>query len=181
MNCSTLQTLPTMNKEHFFMNILSIECLGPQNSHNGTLFFDGALLKHVRHFDYWNQSLNLPMRTCYLDSFEAGLRCYLIIHTENQLHPLQLFYFNLWPIIDSLSYIQVYKVVSSHKEKCSGNLNCVFRNFRPKIHFSMPNDGADEYVNIIKSEEQINLASKSEWSLWKYFTDRRIGKGENLQ
>jgi hypothetical protein len=34
---------------------------------------------------------------CYLDSHEAGLCCYPVIHTENLLHPLQLFYFHLWP------------------------------------------------------------------------------------
>jgi hypothetical protein len=107
------------------------------------LLFDGALLKHGRHFDYWKQPLNLGMWICYLDCFEAGLCCYLVIHIGNLLRSLQLFYFHLWPITDSPSYIQVYKVVSSHKEKYSGNLNSVFRNFRPKTHFSLPNDGAD--------------------------------------
>jgi hypothetical protein len=40
------------------------------------------------------------MRMCiyYLDCHEAGLCCYLAIHIENVLHPLQLFYFHLWPI-----------------------------------------------------------------------------------
>jgi hypothetical protein len=40
----------------------------------------------------------MHMRICYLDCHEAGLCCYLVRHTENLLHPLQLFYFNLWPI-----------------------------------------------------------------------------------
>jgi hypothetical protein len=40
----------------------------------------------------------MRMRICYLDCHEAGLCCYLVIHTENLLRPLQLFYFHLWPI-----------------------------------------------------------------------------------
>jgi hypothetical protein len=39
----------------------------------------------------------MDMRVCYLDYHEAGMWCYLVIHTENQLRPLQLFYFHLWP------------------------------------------------------------------------------------
>jgi hypothetical protein len=46
--------------------------------------------------DYWNQPLN--MRICYLDCYEAGLCCYLVIYIGNLLSQLQLFYFNLWPI-----------------------------------------------------------------------------------
>jgi hypothetical protein len=38
------------------------------------------------------------MRGCYLDWHEIGLCCYLVIHIENLLRPLQLFYFHLWPI-----------------------------------------------------------------------------------
>jgi hypothetical protein len=40
----------------------------------------------------------MHMRVCYLDCREAGLCCYLSIHIENLLRPLQLFYFQLWPI-----------------------------------------------------------------------------------
>jgi hypothetical protein len=59
------------------------------------LFF--GILEHRRHYYYWNQPLNMRMRVCYLDCHEAGLCCYLVIPIENQLHPLQLFYFHLWP------------------------------------------------------------------------------------
>jgi hypothetical protein len=38
------------------------------------------------------------MRTCYVDSHEGGLWCYIVIHTGNLLRRLQLFYFHLWPI-----------------------------------------------------------------------------------
>jgi hypothetical protein len=40
----------------------------------------------------------MRMHVCYLDSHEAGLCCYLVIHIENALRPLQLFYFHLWPV-----------------------------------------------------------------------------------
>jgi hypothetical protein len=62
------------------------------------LLFCSTLLKHGRHFDYQNQHLNMRMRVCYLDCHETGLCCYLVIHIENLLRPLQLFYFHLWPI-----------------------------------------------------------------------------------
>jgi hypothetical protein len=62
------------------------------------LLFGSTNLKHGRHFDYWNQPLNMCMHICYLDCHEAGLCCYLVIHIENLLRPLQLFYFHFWPI-----------------------------------------------------------------------------------
>jgi hypothetical protein len=62
------------------------------------LLFGSIPLKHVLHFEYWNQPLNMRMRFRYVDCHEAGLCCYLVIHIENILHPLQLFYFHLWPI-----------------------------------------------------------------------------------
>jgi hypothetical protein len=42
---------------------------------------------------FWvlNQPLNKRMRVCYLDCHEAGLCCYLVIHTENLLHQLQVY------------------------------------------------------------------------------------------
>jgi hypothetical protein len=60
----------------------------PTEMHNRTLLFGGTLLKHGRHFDYWNQPLNMRMRICNLDCHEAGLCCYLVIHIENLLRPL---------------------------------------------------------------------------------------------
>jgi hypothetical protein len=70
--------------------------LWPQNTHNRKVLFSNILLKHGRHFGYWNQPLN--MRIWYLDCHEAELCCYLVIHIENLLHPLQLFCFHLWSI-----------------------------------------------------------------------------------
>jgi hypothetical protein len=43
-------------------------------------------------------SLNMRMRECYLNCYEAGLCCYLVIHIEDLLRPLQLFYFHVWLI-----------------------------------------------------------------------------------
>jgi hypothetical protein len=40
----------------------------------------------------------MRMRVSYLDCHEARLYCYLVIHIENLLHPLQMFYFHLWSI-----------------------------------------------------------------------------------
>jgi hypothetical protein len=83
------------------------------------LLFSSTNLKHGRHFDYWNQHLNMHMPICYLDCHEAGLCCYLVIHTENLWHPLQLFCFHLWPVYwFSLIY---YKVLSL---TCSNNATC---------------------------------------------------------
>jgi hypothetical protein len=35
--------------------------------HNKTLLVSSTFLKHARHFDYWNQSLNMRMLVFYLD------------------------------------------------------------------------------------------------------------------
>jgi hypothetical protein len=80
------------------MDVIWIESFCTQKTHNGTLFLVSTLLKHGRHFDYWNQHFKMDMCGCYLNCHEAGLWCYLVIHVENLLHPLQIFYFHLWPI-----------------------------------------------------------------------------------
>jgi hypothetical protein len=98
LNRFTRQTIPTLNRKHIFMSILCVESFCPQETHNRTLFFGRILFKHGHDFDYWKPPLNMRMRICCLDCHEAGLCCYLVIHMENPLHPLQLFYFNLWPI-----------------------------------------------------------------------------------
>jgi hypothetical protein len=54
--------------------------------------------KQGRHSDYWNRSLNMRMRVCYQNCYAAELCCYLVMHIENLLRPLQLFYFHLWPV-----------------------------------------------------------------------------------
>jgi hypothetical protein len=70
----------------------------PIKTHNRTLLFGSILLKPSSHFDCWNQPPNMLMRVWHLYCHEAGLCCYLVIHIENLLHPLHLFYFHLWPI-----------------------------------------------------------------------------------
>jgi hypothetical protein len=53
VNCFTRQTLPTVNRKYFLMNILCIESLCPQRKpHNRKLLLGSTLLKHGRHFDY---------------------------------------------------------------------------------------------------------------------------------
>jgi hypothetical protein len=94
-----------------------------------TLLFGSKLVKHGRHFEYWNQPLNMRMRVCYLDCHEWGLCCYLVIHIETLLHPLQLLYFHLWPIywlslvIKTYSYvsIQTHSIAQSHNFHRLGN------------------------------------------------------------
>jgi hypothetical protein len=55
VNRFTGQTLPTVNRKHFFMNIFCIESFRPQKPHSRTLFLGSRPLKHGRHFDYQNQ------------------------------------------------------------------------------------------------------------------------------
>jgi hypothetical protein len=74
------------------------ESFCPHKMNNRKLLFGRTLLKYGRHFVYWNQSLNMRMLVFYLDCHETGLCCYLVIHIENLLLPLQLFYFHLWRI-----------------------------------------------------------------------------------
>jgi hypothetical protein len=63
-NCFTWQTLPTVNRKHLFMNILCTESFCPQKTHNRTMFFGRILLKHIHHFECWNQPLNMCMAAC---------------------------------------------------------------------------------------------------------------------
>jgi hypothetical protein len=70
------QTLLTVKRKHFLMNILCIESFSHKKKRlNRTLPFVSTLLKHGRHFDCWKQPLNMRRRVCYLDCHEAGLRC----------------------------------------------------------------------------------------------------------
>jgi hypothetical protein len=72
---------------HLSLWISFAVCPFSTKKHNKTLLLGSILTKHHRHFDYWNQPLKMRMRVCYL-----------VIHIENLLHQLQLFYFHLRPI-----------------------------------------------------------------------------------
>jgi hypothetical protein len=99
VNRLTRQTVPTVNRKHFFLNILCIKSFCPQKrTHNRTVLFHSSLLKYGRHSDYWNQRINMRMRVWYLDTHEAVLCCDLVLHIGNLLRPLQLFYFRSCPI-----------------------------------------------------------------------------------
>jgi hypothetical protein len=54
---------------------------------NRTLLFGSTHRRRDCHFDYWNQPLK--MRVSCLNCYEAGLCCYLVIHIETLLFPLQ--------------------------------------------------------------------------------------------
>jgi hypothetical protein len=91
-------------------------------AHNSTLLFGSAAIKHGRHFDYWNQPLNMRMGVCYLDCHEAGLCCYLMIYIANLLHPIQLFCFHLRLIYWlSFAWMKIYLTflhsISFHKRE----------------------------------------------------------------
>jgi hypothetical protein len=97
-NSFTQQTLPTVNRKHFFMNIL---CIGPfahRKMHNRMLLFSSTHSSMVAILTPETSLLNMRMCVCYLDCHEGGLCCYLVICIENVLCPLQMFYFHLWPI-----------------------------------------------------------------------------------
>jgi hypothetical protein len=106
-----------------------------QITRNRTQLLFSTRLKHGRHFDYWNQPQNMRMLSFFLSLFafcqsiqdptklldiesvileldchEAGLCCCLVIHIDNLLRPLQLFYFHLWPIY-WLSFILIWPVL----------------------------------------------------------------------
>jgi hypothetical protein len=78
------QTLPSIDRKHFFMNILCIDSFCLQKStQNRMLIFGCIHLKHGRHLYYWKQPLNMRIRAFYLDYYEAELCCYLMIHIGN--------------------------------------------------------------------------------------------------
>jgi hypothetical protein len=96
--------------------------------HNRTLLFGRTLLKHGRHFDYWNKTLNMRMHACYLYCHTAGLCCYLVIHTENLLHPFPPFYFHLWSnywlsLVQKIHVIISQAMSLSPKRSSSTSLN----------------------------------------------------------
>jgi hypothetical protein len=49
VNRFTRQTLSTVNRKHFFMDILCIDTFYPRKTHNRTLFFGSLLLKQGRY------------------------------------------------------------------------------------------------------------------------------------
>jgi hypothetical protein len=97
--CKTLYAINTsQSKRETFIYEYPLHWVRQQKTHNSSLIFRNTLFKHCRHFGYWNKPLNMRMRVCYLDYHETGLCCYLVIHIENLLRPLQLFYFHLWHV-----------------------------------------------------------------------------------
>jgi hypothetical protein len=148
------------------MNILCIESFCLQRTHNRTLLFGSTLLKHGLHFDYWNQPLNMCMRIWHLDCHEDGLCCYLVIHIENLLRPLQLFYFHLWPIY-SLSFILSFRVFTHSVHTNTGILPQL-----PDCHF-LPHSSHSSFNNQTTSRHIIFWETDS---VVKYVVSTRINK-----
>jgi hypothetical protein len=82
VNRFTRQTLPTLSRKYFFYEYPLHWVLLSTKMYNRTLLFCKTLLKHGRHFDYWNQPQNMRIRVCYLDYHGARLCCYLVIHNR---------------------------------------------------------------------------------------------------
>jgi hypothetical protein len=123
VNCLTLQSLSTVNRKYFLWIFFALSLFAHKRKRTTTLFFR-SILKHGLHFDYWNQPLNMRIRVCYLDCHEFGLCCYLVIHIENLLRPLQLFYFHLWRVYWlSLVYIAV-------EHSCGGTKVISYKHFK---------------------------------------------------
>jgi hypothetical protein len=73
---------------------LHLVLLLTRNARQNTAVIGSTLLKNGCHLYYRNQLLNMRICVCCLDSYEAEHCCYLVIHLENLLHSLQLFYFH---------------------------------------------------------------------------------------
>jgi hypothetical protein len=86
VNRFTRQTLPNENRKHFFIDISYIESLCPQRA-NAQAWSPFWLLKLASKHAHAHLLPILPW-----------LCCYLVIHIENALLPLQLFHFHLFPI-----------------------------------------------------------------------------------
>jgi hypothetical protein len=150
MNRFMQQTLPLVNRKHLFINILRTESL-PTKKHNRTLLFGNTLRKNGRHFDYWNQPLNMCI--CYLKCHKAGLCCHLVIHIENLLHITAV----LLTSVPSLVTLLVTNLLFvGEKEKKRENKNQNKRNFIEllsqvcKQHIHSQGSFTHTQINILK-------------------------------
>jgi hypothetical protein len=72
--------------KHFFMNILCIVSFSSHTkTHNWTLLFGSVHLKNGRHFDHWNQPLNMFMCICYLDFHDVGI---VLLPSDKHIKPI---------------------------------------------------------------------------------------------
>jgi hypothetical protein len=78
------------------------------------------------------------MRICYLNCHKAGLCCYLVIHIENLLHPLQLF---LLPFVNkllTLPRIYVHHIVARRFYKeCRYGSTVLWRGYYKDMKISL--------------------------------------------
>jgi hypothetical protein len=109
VNRFTRQTIPNLNRKRLFMNMLYIEPFFPQKPTTERCSSTVRSSRTVAILTTETSIWTWRMRFCYLDCFEAGLCCYLLLHIENLLYPLQQFYFRLWPTY-CLSFVWKVKV-----------------------------------------------------------------------
>jgi hypothetical protein len=83
-SCQPLYRTNTSHREQetFLYEYLYIEFFYTDKTQNRKLLFGSTPLQHGRHFDNWNQPLNMRMRACYLYCHAAGLCCDLVIHRK---------------------------------------------------------------------------------------------------
>jgi hypothetical protein len=119
-SCEPLYAIDTSHyeQEKFIYEYPLYWVLFSIKTHNTTLLFDSTILKHGRHFDYWNQPLNMRMSVCYLDCHEAGRCCYLVMYIQNLLRPLQPFYFHFWSTVFTISPSYITAIINQCYE-CS--------------------------------------------------------------
>jgi hypothetical protein len=103
-SCELLYATNTSHSNEYILRRVRLLTI----THNRMQLFSIILFKHGRHFDNWNQPLNVYTHSCYLHRHEPGLCCYIVIHIENLSHPSWLFFFHLCPIYwRSLVYTQL--------------------------------------------------------------------------
>jgi hypothetical protein len=117
LSCKPLYATNTSNRkqETFLYEHPLRRVIWPIKTHNRQLLFGSIPFYHGLHFDYWIQPLNMRTSVCYLDCHDAGLYCYLVIHIQNLLCPLQLFH--VLPFVTSLLTFPFRKSISLSKEK----------------------------------------------------------------
>jgi hypothetical protein len=88
------KTVPTVNRKHFFINILCVKFFFPHRNTKECCFSlvhsSNTVAILTTDTSFWTGACAFAIWT--------GLCCYIVIHIENLLRQLQLFYFYLWPV-----------------------------------------------------------------------------------
>jgi hypothetical protein len=138
------QTLPTVNRKHFFVSILCIESFYPQIMHNRTPLFYRTPLRHGCHFDCWNQPPNMRMHVCYLDSHEAGLCCYVVI-----LHCITLHYIAFPESKVSQNDCRMRNMSYKYRNICTVQLKLSHK--KPQENTVVTHEAVETYIQVYTS------------------------------